>query len=129
LARQAERDRHVLSVAEQLFLDKGYHQVSLALVARSILCCRRVRRLPDEGAASLAAFAAWRRDVAGGRRRAGPHGRDTLLRSDRGFEHACRRAVCGPNDNEERMTEPRKSPAPRREAWFETRDKIGFMHP
>jgi AcrR family transcriptional regulator len=33
VARQAERDRHLLSVAERLFLEKGYHQVSLALVA------------------------------------------------------------------------------------------------
>lgn len=35
MARQVERDRHMLSVAEQLFLEKGYHQVSLALVASS----------------------------------------------------------------------------------------------
>jgi AcrR family transcriptional regulator len=35
VARQVARDRHVLSVAEQLFLEKGYHQVSLALVASS----------------------------------------------------------------------------------------------
>jgi AcrR family transcriptional regulator len=33
--RQAERDGHVLEVAERLFLEKGYHQVSLALVAAS----------------------------------------------------------------------------------------------
>jgi AcrR family transcriptional regulator len=30
-----ERDLHVLAVAERLFLEKGYHQVSLALVASS----------------------------------------------------------------------------------------------
>lgn len=35
LARQVERDLHVLAVAERLFLEKGYHQVSLALVASS----------------------------------------------------------------------------------------------
>jgi len=35
LARQVERDLHVLSVAERLFLEKGYHQVSLALIASS----------------------------------------------------------------------------------------------
>jgi AcrR family transcriptional regulator len=35
VAAQVARDRHVLSVAERLFLEKGYHQVSLALVASS----------------------------------------------------------------------------------------------
>jgi AcrR family transcriptional regulator len=35
VVRQVARDRHVLSVAEGLFLEKGYHQVSLALVASS----------------------------------------------------------------------------------------------
>lgn len=34
-ARQVDRDMHVLSVAERLFLEKGYHQVSLALIASS----------------------------------------------------------------------------------------------
>lgn len=40
-ARQVERDRHVLSVAERLFLEKGYHQVSLALVASSAAVATR----------------------------------------------------------------------------------------
>jgi len=34
-SRLPERDAHLLAVAERLFLEQGYHQVSLALVATS----------------------------------------------------------------------------------------------